>query len=95
MSKFDEHDNNDNKQQNTVEFIVYKYPRTKSEIDGDSDEWCILESDQINSNDKEDMFELIQIKDDCILVTVKNKNIQQETFLQKATSKYYKRKQLQ
>ncbi len=76
----------ENEQQSILEFIVYKYPRTKDQIQYDSDDWCVLENN--GSDDKEDNFEVLYIQDNCILVTIKPKNIQQETFLQKATGNY-------
>ncbi|CAF5142487.1 unnamed protein product, partial [Rotaria socialis] len=30
------------KQQSSVEFIVYVYPRAKRQIQSDTDDWCIL-----------------------------------------------------
>ncbi len=76
----------ENEQQSILEFIVYKYPRTKDQIQYDSDDWCVLENN--GSDDKEDNFEVLYIQDNCILVTIKPKDIQQETFLQKATGNY-------
>jgi hypothetical protein len=78
MNISDEHE-----QQSILEFIVYKYPRTKEQIQYDSDDWCVVQEN--SSNDKDDNFEVIKIQNDCILVTIKPKDIQQETFLQKAT----------
>ncbi len=84
MNMSDENDD-EHKQQSILEFIVYKYPRTKDQIQYDSDGWCILEENC--TNDKDDNFEVIQIQNDCILVTIKPKDNRQETFLQKATGK--------
>ena len=69
----------------TLEFIVYQYPRTKEQIESESAEWCVLDEQSMNSTEKEDNFELIQIRDDCIIVTIKPKDQRQESFLQKAT----------
>jgi hypothetical protein len=86
-------DDNDyeHKQQSTLEFIVYQYPRTKEQIQYDTDDWCVLEDNYTNLNAKEDHFELIQIQNDSILVTIKAKDNRQETFLQKATGKKFKK----
>ena len=78
MSIFDDHT-----QQTLLEFIVYKYPRTKEQIQYESDEWCVV--DNQNSPGREENFEVIYIQEDSILVTVKPKDFRQETFLQKAT----------
>ena len=82
-----EETNDEMKQQPILEFIVYKYPRTKDQIQCDSDEWCVLDDNYTNATDKEDNFEIIPIQNDCVLVTVKPKDHRQETFLQKATGK--------
>ena len=80
--------NDENKQQSSIlEFIVYKYPRTKDQIQSDSDDWCVLDDNYTNPNDKDDNFEIISIQNDCIIVTIKAKDNRQETFLQKATGK--------
>jgi hypothetical protein len=81
MNIIDENDDD----KSILEFIVYKYPRTKEQIQYDSDDWCVLEDNDSNINPKDDNFELIQIQNDCILVTIKAKDHRQETFLQKAT----------
>ncbi|CAF3455582.1 unnamed protein product [Rotaria socialis] len=73
------------KQQSSVEFIVYVYPRAKRQIQSDTDDWCILDETGTNSNDKDDNFEVIEIQNDSILVTIKPKDNRQESFLQKAT----------
>lgn len=71
------------KQHTMLEFIVYTYPRTKEQIQYESGDWCVV--DNQNSPKREDNFEVLQIQEDCILVTVKPKDIRQETFLQRAT----------
>ncbi len=86
MNMSDEIDD-ENKQQSTLEFVVYKYPRTKDQIQCDSDDWCVLDDNYTNLNDKNDNFEIIPIQNNCILVTIKAKDNRQETFLQKATGK--------
>lgn len=78
MSIFDDHT-----QQTLLEFIVYKYPRTKEQIQYESEDWCVV--DNQNSPGREENFEVIHIQEDSILVTVKPKDFRQETFLQKAT----------
>jgi hypothetical protein len=84
MNMLDENDD-EHKQQSILEFVVYKYPRTKEQVQYDSDDWCVLEENC--TNDKNDNFEVLQIQNDCILVTIKPKDNRQETFLQKATGK--------
>ncbi|UJR36590.1 hypothetical protein I4U23_029309 [Adineta vaga] len=84
MNMMEETDD-ENKQQSTLEFIVYKYPRTKDQFQYDSDDWCVLDENSTNINSKDDNFEIISIQNDCILVTVRPKDNRQETFLQKAT----------
>ncbi len=49
----------------------------------DIDDWCIIEDD-FNDN-----FDLIEIENDCILVTIKSIYHRQETFIQKATSWFH------
>ncbi|CAF1449603.1 unnamed protein product, partial [Adineta steineri] len=78
-------DDNKQQQQSILEFIVYKYPRTKDQIQYDSDDWCVVDDNCTNLNDKDDNFEIIPIRNDSILVTIKAKDHRQETFLQKAT----------
>ncbi|CAF1299255.1 unnamed protein product [Adineta ricciae] len=75
----------ENKQHSTLEFIVYKYPRTKDQLQYDSDDWCVLDESSNIVERKDDNFEIIPIQNDCIIVTVKPKDQRQETFLQKAT----------
>ena len=86
MNSLDEN-NDEKKQQSILEFIACKYPRTKAQIEYEFDGWCVYEDDSTNLNDKDDDFELIQVLDDSILVTIKPKGNRQETFLQKATGK--------
>lgn len=85
MNPLDESDE-ENKQQPILEFIAYVYPRTKTEIESDCDDWCIVDDNCTNVTEK-DNFELIPIQQDSILVTVKPKDVRQETFIQKATGK--------
>lgn len=75
----------ENKHHTTLEFIVYKYPRTKDQLQSDSDDWCVLDENSNTAERKDDNFEIIPIQNDCIIVTVKPKDQRQETFLQKAT----------
>ncbi|CAM4764468.1 unnamed protein product [Rotaria magnacalcarata] len=84
MNALEENDDG-TKQQSSVEFIVYVYPRTKKQIQSDTDDWCMLDETGTNSNDQDDNFEVIEIQNDSILVTIKPKNNRQESFLQKAT----------
>ncbi|CAF1081921.1 unnamed protein product [Rotaria sordida] len=88
MNMLDENDE-ENKHQSLVEFIVYQYPRTKNQIQSNSDGWCLVEDNYTNLNNKDDNFELIEIQNNSILVTIKPKTNRQETFLQKATSWLY------
>ncbi|CAF4817602.1 unnamed protein product [Rotaria sp. Silwood1] len=85
MNMLDENDE-ENKHQSLLEFIAYQYPRTKSELESNSNDWCLLEDNYTNLNDNNDNFEIIEIENNSILVTIKPKDNRQETFLQKATS---------
>ena len=60
MNKFEEN-MDDDKQKSIFEFIVYKYPKTKDQIQYESNEWCIIEDKDIDSSHLDDNFELIQI----------------------------------
>ena len=84
MSIFDEK----HKQSAPLEFVVYQYPRTKEQIECDSDGWCDLDEQcrTLNENNN-DKFELLHIEHDSIIITVKPTDQRQETFLQKATGK--------
>lgn len=77
----------DSEQQSTLEFIVYKYPQTKEQLDAEYDSWCIFEDG--DAQDQNDNFEILPIQNDCIIVTIKPKDNRQETFLQKATGWLY------
>ncbi|CAF2649969.1 unnamed protein product [Rotaria sp. Silwood2] len=57
-----------------VEFIVDQY---------DNNKYCI------NENGINDNYELIEIENDCIIVTIKSISHRQETLLKKATSWFY------
>ena len=85
MNILDNHTNEHKQQTTMLEFIVYKYPRTKEQIQYESEDWCVI--DNQNSPDREENFEVLHIQEDSILITVKPKDIRQETFLQRATSK--------
>jgi hypothetical protein len=61
--------------ENNLEFFVNQY---------DIDDWCIIDDDDLNDN-----FDLIEIENDCILVTIKTIYHQQQTLLQKATSWFH------
>jgi hypothetical protein len=75
----------DDMKPSSIEFVAFQYPRTKSQLNDDAD-WCLLDDATIDSTNSDDHFELIPIRDDCIVVTVKAKDQRQESFLQKATS---------
>jgi len=60
--------------ENHLEFIVNQY---------DIDDWCIIE------DDIDDNFELIDIENNYILVTIKSIYHRQETLLQKATNWFH------
>jgi hypothetical protein len=60
--------------ENNLEFIINQY---------DIDDWYIIE-DNLNDN-----FNLIEIENNCILVTIKTIYHRQETLLQKATSWFH------
>ena len=53
------------------ELLVHQY---------DIDDWCIIEDDQ------EETFDIIELEQDVLVVTVRPMLIRQESFLQKATS---------
>ena len=86
MNMFDDTADEKHKQSVPLEFVVYQYPRTKEQIECDSDGWCDLEDHcrTLNENNN-DKFELLHIEHDSIIVTVKATDQRQETFLQKAT----------
>lgn len=82
MNLIDENDGS------TLEFLVYQYPRTKEQIQADIDDWCLCEDPTLNSREKEENFELLRIRDDCLIVTIKPQDHRQESFLQKATGNH-------
>jgi len=70
---------------NVLEFLVYQYPRTKEQIQAEIDDWCICEDPMSNSKDKEENFEILQVRHDSVIVTIKPQDVRQESFLRKAT----------
>lgn len=70
---------------NVLEFLVYQYPRTKEQIQAEIDDWCICEDPTSNSKDKEENFEILQVRHDSVIVTIKPQDVRQESFLRKAT----------
>jgi hypothetical protein len=61
--------------ENNFEFFVNQY---------DIDDWCIIEDDFNDDN-----FDLIEIENNCILVTIKSIYHRQATLLQRATSWFH------
>ena len=68
-----------------LEFLVYQYPRTKEQIQAEIDDWCICEDQSSNPREKGDNFEILQVGNDSVIVTIKPQDFRQESFLQKAT----------
>jgi hypothetical protein len=85
MFDVDNHDPESNSM-SAVEFIVYKYPLTKDQLESDL---TALDEQHMTDNER---FELIFLYDDCIIVTIKPKDRRQTTLLQKATSMIHRQR---